>query len=48
MGAVGLQPQGQGDDRHPVAERRHHAPAEGDEQVAASGETLQHILNSIP
>lgn len=32
-GAVRLQAQGQGDDRHPVAERRHHATHEDDAQV---------------
>ena len=40
MGAVGLQAQRQGDERHPVAERRDHAPREGNDQVTASREML--------
>ena len=47
VGAVRLQAQRQGDERHPVAERRHHAPHEGDDQVAASLANVQHLLNSI-
>ena len=47
VGAVRLQAQRQGDERHPVAERRHHAPHEGDDQVTASLLNVQHLLNSI-
>ncbi len=47
VGAVGLQAEGQGDQRHLVAEGRDHPPAEGDHQVASSGRYVKHMLNSI-
>ena len=45
--AVGLQAQGQGDERQSVAECRHHAPDEGDDQVTTAPADVQHSLNSI-
>ena len=47
LGAVGLQAEGQGDQRHLVAERRDHPSCEGDDQVPASSADVQHMLNSI-
>jgi len=46
-GAVSLQAEGQGHQRHLVAERRNDPSGEGDVQVSVVAVNVQHLLNSI-
>ena len=46
-GPVTLQPEGQGDQSHLVAEGRDHPARQGHDQVPASRVIIKHVLNSI-